>query len=154
MNWIFRQALASERSDIDRVLRAAFTAYMKRLGREIPADYYKWLPASIDRGDVFVADEAGRIVGVAATERRDDGLYLDRLAVDPAKQGTGLGSWLLVRLEEVARSRGDRTMSLQTAEMMAHLLRLYGRHGFEIASRGPPDHGKDPHTRVTMVKPL
>ena len=46
-------------------------------------------------------------------------------------------------------------MSLQTAEMMAHLLRLYGRHGFEIlASRGPPDHGKDPHTRVTMVKSL
>jgi len=103
---------------------------------------------------VYVANEAGRIVGVAATERRDTGLYLDRLAVDPAKQGTGLGSWLLLRLEEVARSRGDRAMSLQTAEMMEHLLRLYGRHGFEIVSRGPPDHGKDPHTRVTMVKLL
>lgn len=105
------------------------------------------------RLDVFVADEAGRIVGVAATEQRDTGLYLDRLA-DPVKQGTGLGSWLLVRLEEVTRSRGDRAMSLTTAEMMDHLLRLYGRHGFEILSRGPPDHGKDPHTRVDMVKPL
>ena len=127
---------------------------MRRLGREIPADYYKWLPASIERGDVFVADEAGRIVGVAATERRDADLYLDRLAVDLAKQGTGLGSWLLIRLEEVARARGDRSMSLQTAEMMDHLLRLYGRHGFEIVSRGPPKHGEDPHTRVRMVKPL
>ena len=38
--------------------------------------------------------------------------------------------------------------------MMEHLLRLYGRHGFEIVGRGPPDHGKDPHMRVTMVKPL
>src|SRR6478752_459248 len=145
MNWVFRQALASECSDADRVLRAAFTPYMRRLGREIPPDYYKWLPASIERGDVFVADEAGRIVGLAATERRDTGLYLDRLAVDPAQQGRGLGSWLLVRLEQVARSRGDRTMSLTTAEMMDHLLRLYGRHGFEIVHRGPPDHGKDPH---------
>jgi GNAT superfamily N-acetyltransferase len=154
MDFIFRQARPSECLDADRVLRAAFTPYMQRLGREIPADYYKWLPASIDRGDVYVANEAGRIVGVAATERRDTGLYLDRLAVDPAKQGTGLGSWLLLRLEEVARSRGDRAMSLQTAEMMEHLLRLYGRHGFEIVHRGPPDHGKDPHTRVTMVKPL
>jgi GNAT superfamily N-acetyltransferase len=154
MTLTFRNALPSEDVDADWVLRAAFTPYMKRLGREIPADYYKWLPASIERGDVFVADEAGRIVGVAATERRETGLYLDRLAVDPAKQGTGLGGWLLVRLEEVARARGDRAMSLTTAEMMEHLLRLYGRHGFEIASRGPPDHGKDPHTRVTMVKPL
>jgi GNAT superfamily N-acetyltransferase len=103
---------------------------------------------------VFVADEAGRIVGVAATERRESGLYLDRLAVDPAKQGSGLGGWLLARLEEVARARSDRTISLMTAEMMGHLLRLYGRHGFEIVHRGPPDHGKDAHIRVHMVKRL
>jgi GNAT superfamily N-acetyltransferase len=127
---------------------------MHRLGREIPLDYHKWLPASIDGGDVFVADEDGRVVGVAATERRDTGLYLDRLAVDPAKQGTGLGSFLLVRLAEVARARGDRAMSLTTAEMMDHLIRLYTSHGFEIVHRGPPDHGRDPHTRVRMVKPL
>jgi GNAT superfamily N-acetyltransferase len=150
----FRNALPAEREQADRVLRAAFTPYMHRLGREIPPGYYEWLPASIARGDVFVAEEAGRIVGVAATERRESGLYLDRLAVDPAKQGSGLGSFLLVRLEEVARARGDRAMSLMTAEMMEHLLRLYGRHGFEIVHRGPPDHGKDPHIRVTMVKAL
>jgi GNAT superfamily N-acetyltransferase len=155
MSLTFRTALPSEYVDVDRVLRAAFTPYMLRLGRDIPTGYYDdRLPTSIERGDVFVAAEFGWIVGVAQTERRDAGLYLDRLAVDPAKQGTGLGSWLLVRLEEVARSRGDRTMSLQTAEMMEHLLRLYGRHGFEIVRRGPPDHGKDPHIRVIMVKPL
>ncbi len=154
MDFVFRPALPAECVDADRVLRAAFTPYMKRLGREIPPDYYKWLPASIERGDVFVADVGGRIVGVAATERRDTGLYLDRLAVDPAKQGTGLGSFLLVQLAEVARARGDHAMSLTTAEMMDHLIRLYSSHGFEIVHRGPPDHGKDPHTRVTMVKPL
>jgi GNAT superfamily N-acetyltransferase len=155
MTLTFRTALPSEYADVDRVLRAAFTPYMHRLGREIPPDYYdQRLPPSIERGDVFVADEAGRIVGVAQTERRDTDLYLDRLAIDPAKQGTGLGSWLLVRLEEVARSRGDRTLSLTTAEMMEHLLRLYGRHGFEIVHRGPPDHDKDRHVRVIMVKTL
>jgi hypothetical protein len=45
-------------------------------------------------------------------------------------------------------------MSLTTAEMMDHLIRLYGSHGFAIVRRGPPDHGRDPHTRVYMVKPL
>jgi len=154
MDFIFRQALPSEGADADRILRAAFTPYIRRLGREIPADYYKWVPASIDRGDLYVADEAGRIVGVAATERREHGLFLDRLAVDPAKQGTGLGSWLLDRLAELARARGDRSLSLDTAEMMDHLIRLYRRNGFEIVRRGPPDHGKDPHIRVHMVKPL
>ena len=71
MDWIFRQALSSEHLDADRVLRAAFTPYMKRLGHENPAHYYKWLPASIERGDVFVADEGGRIVGVAATKQQE-----------------------------------------------------------------------------------
>jgi GNAT superfamily N-acetyltransferase len=154
MDFIFRAALPSEFADADRVLRAAFTPYLARLGREMPPDYYKWLPASIERGDVFVADESGRVVGVAATEQREAELFLDRLAVDPSKQGTGLGRWLLQRLDEVARSRGDRTLSLVTAEMMDHLIKLYGSHGFEIVHRGPPDHGKDAHIRVRMVKTL
>ena len=154
MSFIFRTAQPRECADADRVLRAAFTPYLARLGREIPADYYKWLPASIERGDVFVAEEGGRVVGVAATERRPAELFLDRLAVDPSKQGTGLGRWLLQRLDEVARARGDRAVSLVTAEMMDHLIRLYGSHGFEIAHRGLPDHGKDAHMRVHMRKRL
>lgn len=154
MSFTFRTAQPSEFADADRVLRAAFTPYLAKLGREIPADYYKWLPASIERGDVFVAAEGGRVVGVAATERREAELFLDRLAVDPSKQGTGLGRWLLQRLDEVARGRGDRSVSLVTAEMMDHLIKLYGSHGFAIVHRSPPDHGKDAHMRVHMVKPL
>jgi GNAT superfamily N-acetyltransferase len=154
MDFTFRQAFASEHEAADRVLRTAFTPYLRRLGREIPADYYKWLPASIERGDVYVAADADGLAGVAATERRDTSLYIDRLAVDPSRQASGLGSWLLAHLAEVARARGDRTMSLETAEMMDHLIRLYCRHGFEIVRRGPPSHGLDAHIRVHMVKPL
>jgi ribosomal protein S18 acetylase RimI-like enzyme len=89
---------------------------------------------------------------VAATERRETGLYIDRLGVAPGRQGTGLGSWLLVRLEEVARSIGARGMSLETAEMAEGNIRLYRRHGFEIVGRHLPEHGLDPHLRVHMVK--
>jgi GNAT superfamily N-acetyltransferase len=148
----FRKALPSEREQADRVLRAAFTPYIRRLGREITPDYYTWLPASIERGDTYVADDDGRIVGVAATERRDDSLCIDRLAVDPAQQGTGTGSWMLERLDDAARSSGLRGMSLETAEMMDHLVRLYRRNGFEITGRGLPGHGKDAHMRVQMAK--
>lgn len=154
MPFTFRLAHPSEAADADRVLRAAFTPYLRRLGREIPPGYYGWLPASIERGDLFVADEGGVVVGVAATERRDRELFLDRLAVDPAKQGTGLGRWLLQRLDEVGTARGDQSLSLITAEMMDHLVKLYASHGFEIVHRGRPDHGKDAHIRVHMVKKL
>ena len=79
-------------------------SYMRRLGREIPADYHpKWLPASIERGDVFVADEAGRIVGVAETERRSTACTSNGSPSIRRSRARGLGSWLLVRLEEVAR---------------------------------------------------
>jgi len=154
MDWIFRQALRSEHGDVDRILRAAFTPYIRRLGREIGPDYNSRLAGSIDRGDVYVAVDSEQVAGVAVTERQDGGLFLDRLAVDPARQRSGLGSFLLVRLEEVARAGSASTMSLYTAEMMDHLVRLYRRHGFEIVHRGPPDHGKDPHMRVRMVRAL
>ena len=150
----FRKAVPAERDDAQRILWSAFTPYVRDLGREITVEHYAFLPAAIDRGDVYLAVDGAEIVGVAWTERRDDGFYIDRLGVAPARQGTGLGSWLLVRLEEVARSIGARGMSLETAEMAEGNIRLYRRHGFEIVRRGPPSHGMDAHTRVFMVKPL
>jgi ribosomal protein S18 acetylase RimI-like enzyme len=154
MDFTFRKALPAEGRDVDRVLRSAFTPYVRKLGREVTADYYSWVGAAIERADVYVAADAGGIVGVAVTERRESGLYIDRLGVDPARQGAGLGSWLLTRLEEVARSARLPGMTLETAEMMEHLVRLYRRHGFEIVRRGPPSHGKDSHMRAYMAKRL
>jgi ribosomal protein S18 acetylase RimI-like enzyme len=152
MALIFRRAMSSEHDEVERVLRAAFTPYVRALGRELSAAAFAWLPAQLKNGDIYVASEADRIVGVVRTERRDDGLFIDQIGVDPALQRAGMGSWLLVRIEEVARSSGAPGMALYTAEMMEHLVRLYRRHGFEIVRRGPPDHGLDPHTRVHMVK--
>ena len=150
----FRKAVPSEHDDARRVLWTAFTPYVRNLGREITAHHYTFLADAIERGDVYLAVEDGEIVGVAATERRDDGIYIDRLGVAPVRQGTGLGSFLLERVEEIARSSGLKELSLETAEMAEGNVRLYRRHGFEIVRRGPPSHGMDAHVRVFMVKPL
>src|SRR5262245_60558672 len=122
MALMFRKALPAEGGDVDRVLRSAFTPYVRKLGRELTADYYSWVGAAVERGDVYIGLDDAQMVGVAVTERRDSGLYIDRLAVDPARQAKGLGSWLLARLEEVARASGAQGMSLETAEMMEHLI--------------------------------
>jgi len=150
----FRQALASERDTAQRVLWTAFTPYVRDLGREITVHHYAFLAAAIARGDVYLALDGEEIVGVAATERRDSGIYIDRLGVSPTRQGTGLGSFLLERVEEIARASGLKELSLETAEMAEGNVRLYRRHGFEIVRRGPPSHGMDAHVRVFMVKPL
>jgi hypothetical protein len=60
MDWIFRKAVPSEGADVDRVLRSAFKPYVRKLGREVTADYYAWVGAAIERGDVFVAADAGQ----------------------------------------------------------------------------------------------
>ena len=148
----FRKAVPSERDEAQRILWSAFTPYVRNLGREITAHHYTFLPAAIERGDVYFAVDGDEIVGVAATERRDGGIYIDRLGVDPARQGTGLGSFMLERLEEIARANGLKGLSLETAEMAEGNIRLYRRHGFEIVGCGLPSHGMDAYTRVHMAK--
>jgi ribosomal protein S18 acetylase RimI-like enzyme len=150
----FRKAVPSEHDDARRVLWTAFTPYVRNLGREITAHHYTFLAAAIARGDVYLALDGEEIVGVAATERRDSGIYIDRLGVAPTRQSSGLGSFLLERVEEIARASGLKELSLETAEMAEGNVRLYRRHGFEIVRRGPPSHGRDAHIRVFMVKPL
>jgi ribosomal protein S18 acetylase RimI-like enzyme len=150
----FRKAVPSEHDDARRVLWTAFTPYVRNLGREITAHHYTFLAAAIARGDVYLALDGEEIVGVAATERRDSGIHINRLGVAPTRQSTGLGSFLLERVEEIARASGLKELSLETAEMAEGNVRLYRRHGFEIVRRGPPSHGMDAHTRVFMVKPL
>ena len=155
----FRTAMLSDGEEVVRVILAAFTPYLRALGREFPADgsaeyaeERERFVAELERGDIYVALEGERIVGVIRTKPREKDLYIHQIAVDPARQGTGVGSWLLARIDEVARSRGLGGLSLETAEMAEANIRLYRRHGFEIVGRGPPGHGLDPHTRVHMVK--
>ncbi|SKA37941.1 Ribosomal protein S18 acetylase RimI [Enhydrobacter aerosaccus] len=159
MTLTFRTATLAEIDEVWRVVLTAFTPYIHALGRDWPAEdsaayAEEWArgEAEIGRGDVFVAVEGERIVGVARTRPREKDLYIHQLAVDPSRQGTGVGSWLLQRIDELARARGLDGLSLETAEMAVANIRLYERHGFAIVSRGLPEHGLDAHTRVHMVK--
>ena len=135
----FRTAMPSEGEEVGRVIRAAFTPYFRTLGREFPADgsaqyaeERERFAAELGCGDVYVALDDERIVGAVRTKPQEKDLYIHTIAVDPARQGTGVGSWLLQRVHEVARARGLGGLSLETAEMAVANIRLYQRHGFEI----------------------
>lgn len=157
----FRTAFLPEGEEIERIIRAAFTPYIRALGRELPtagsagfAEGWERFVGELERGEVYVGLDSERIIGAVRTKPQEKDLCIQQIAVDPTRQGTGVGSWLLKRIEEMARARSLGSLSLETAEMAVANIRLYQRHGFEIVSRGPPEHGLDLHTRVYMAKPL
>jgi ribosomal protein S18 acetylase RimI-like enzyme len=146
----FRKVVRPERDEAQRILWSAFTPYVRNLGREITTHHYTFLPAAIERGDVYFAVDGDEIVGVAATERRYGGIYIDRLSVDPARQAPGSEASCWSGSRGIARANGLKGLAL--AEMAEGNIRLYRRHGFEIIGRGLPSHGMDAYVRVHMAK--
>ena len=150
----FTKALQSQHGEIYRLMQEAFTPYVTKLGGGPIAGPYPWLEAAIESGDVYLALDGTQIVGIVTTSRQSDALIIGQLGIDPARQGQGIGSWLLEKIEQTARSEQVKAISLQTAEMMTDLLRLYARHGFRETRKALPAHGDDEHLRVHMEKRL
>jgi GNAT superfamily N-acetyltransferase len=154
MTMTFAPAAPDQLAAVEALMRQAFTPYVRALGREIAPGSYDWYGEAIVKGDIFIARDRGELVGAIATKRGDKDLGLEQIGVSPARQKQGIASWMIGEIESIARDRGCRTMSLNTAEMMVDRVRLYSRHGFRIVRRGPPEHGRDAHVRVYMVKEL
>lgn len=155
MTLVFVTAVPAQLGEVDRLIRAAFTPYVRALGREIAPDAYGWFAGAIEQGDIFAALDGQEIVGAIATRRpAAEELELAMIGVSPTRQKSGIASWMIGQVESIARARGVRTLALVTAEMMEDRVRLYSRHGFRIVRRGPQEQGKDPHVRVYMRKEL
>src|SRR5579872_6380612 len=118
MNLTFGAAAPAELAEVERLIRSAFAPYVRALGREMAPDALAWFIEAIAEGGIFVAREGHEIVGAMATHRRDDALDLTMIGVSPTHQKRGIASWLIERVEEVARRRGTRALTLNTAEMM------------------------------------
>lgn len=88
------------------------------------------------RFQVAVDDATGRIVGYAISGRSGRNGYLQRLAVDPAEQGRGIGRWLVVDgLRWLARWRAEQcVVNTQWGNEVA--LALYERVGFRRLPQG------------------
>jgi ribosomal protein S18 acetylase RimI-like enzyme len=154
MTLTFTPATPDQLGAVDALMRQAFTPYARGLGREIAPDSYGWFGDAIGKGDIFLARDDGQLVGAIATKRGEGDMILELIGVSPTRQKQGIASWMIGQIEPIARARGLSTLSLNTAEMMEDRVRLYSRHGFRIVRRGPPEHGRDTHVRVYMVKEL
>lgn len=82
-------------------------------------------------GEIFFVLEEDRAVGTCALIPHSPGVYeLAKMGVDPAAQGRGFGSMLMVAALAWARQQGARRLELLSNSALAPALSLYEKHGF------------------------
>lgn len=84
---------------------------------------------------VWVAEEAGRILGGLVLILNRDSAKLANVAVDPAARGTGLGRRLIAVAEAACAERTITRLMLRTHAQMPENLSLYAHLGWRETGR-------------------
>lgn len=82
---------------------------------------------------VAVEDASGRIVGSVYVETRGERGYFGMLAVDPSRQGTGLGRKMVEAAEERCRQQGCKHIDITVLSLRPELLPFYRKLGYREA---------------------
>lgn len=116
------------------LVERAYSPYIDRIGRR-PAPMDDDYAEKIQKGRVFVADD-GSPAGLIVLNAAQHHLLIENVAVDPDRQGTGIGRALMAYADVYAHERGLRELRLYTNAAMTENLTLYPRLGYtEVARR-------------------
>ncbi|MBO1073113.1 GNAT family N-acetyltransferase [Roseomonas marmotae] len=124
-----RLARPEEASALAALVERAYAPYVPVIGiRPLPmeGDY----PARVAAGQAWVLEEDGGILGLLVLEEAPDHLWLDNIAVEPARHGAGIGRQLMRFVLGEAARRGKPEVRLATNEKMARNIGIYRRLGF------------------------
>jgi ribosomal protein S18 acetylase RimI-like enzyme len=128
---VTRRAGPDDAAAVAALTRRAYAKWVPILGREplpMTADYDRAVAEHL----VDLVEKGGELVALVEMSVEPDHLLIVNVAVDPALQGEGLGSKLLVHAETVARQHDRTLMRLYTNRLMAVNIALYQRHGYTI----------------------
>ena len=154
MNIKFNPADASQKDEVEAILRSAFTTYASKVGYALTQNTFSWLTSAISNRAVYVGMHDHRMIGVVVTRLHGVELELKFIAVPPQFHGRGIGGRLIALIEQQALSLGCTVLTLHTALLRDDLIRFYKHHGFVEFKRAPPEHGKDNNIRIHMKKLL
>jgi ribosomal protein S18 acetylase RimI-like enzyme len=146
---MIRLAMAQEADTIRDIVDAAYRDYIPRIGKP-PGPMLDDYVRRVAKGEAWVLEDAGRIVGILVLEQTDESFLLDNVAVAPHAQGGGYGRMLIAFAEAEGRRRGYREIRLYTHALMTENQALYRRLGFAETGR-ITEKGFD---RVYMTKQL
>lgn len=136
---MIRLARPEEAAALAALVERAYAAYLPVIGRR-PAPMDDDYAARIAAGQAWVLEAAedgpgGGPAALLVLEAADGHLWLDNIAVDPARQGSGLGRVLMRFVGEEALRRGLPEVRLLTNEKMERNLAFYARLGFTEQER-------------------
>ena len=132
-----RRATPADAGAIRRVVHAAYVDYTPLLGRT-PFPMLTDFDAAIREHEVWVLVGAdGSVAAVLELIDEPDRLWIDNVAVDPARQGRGLGRRLLQFADDEARRRGRPELGLLTNERYLANIAMYERYGYVETHREP-----------------
>jgi ribosomal protein S18 acetylase RimI-like enzyme len=103
-------------------------------------------------------DSGSRIIGALKIDLEANHAHVGPIAVEPSRQGSGVGKALVTEAEKYARARGIPRMDLCVMSFRPTLPRFYESLGFEATGTAPYDDccGRlltDAH-RILMTKEL
>jgi len=129
-----RRARAEDAPAIAALVDRAYEKYVERIGRKprpMTADYDK----AVATHQMWVVEDGGVLVAALELIPEKDVLLIENIAVDPARQGTGLGKRLLAFAEDEARRQGYPALRLYTNEKMTENIAIYTRCGYRKTGR-------------------
>lgn len=130
-----RRAVAADVPAIRALVRAAYQHYVARIGREpmpMTADYDR----AVVEHEIWLFEDAAGLGGVLELKPCGDGeLSIENIAVDPARQKSGIGRKLMAFAEDEARRQGCDRVTLYTNEKMVENIALYTRLGYAETER-------------------
>lgn len=83
-------------------------------------------------------NDAGAIEGCVFLHKKERGLYLGMLTVEPGLQGSGIGKKLLVAAETYAREQGCPYIYMTVFSVRTELIAWYERHGYHRTGETKP----------------
>jgi predicted N-acetyltransferase YhbS len=140
-----RIAEAEDIAGIVALLNAAFAMERDFIAKD------RTSPPEIERymttGTFLVVDgDNGRLASCVYLEQRGDRLYLGMLAVDPSRQGSGLGRRMMTAADAHAAARGCHAIDIRIVDRRTELPPFYKALGFV-------DNGTEPLVEPLLTKP-
>lgn len=102
---------------------------------------------------LFVAEDAGQLIGYAVLWFAADEAELGDLAVHPEARRRGLGRWILEGALREARLRGATHVFLEVREANAGARRMYEKAGFETVGVRPSYYTHPVEDAILMRRP-
>lgn len=135
-NLAFSTATPADALTIRDLVRTAYARWVPIIGRE-PRPMLVDYALAVVSHRIDLLHDGVDLIGLIETDLREDHLWIENVAVDPARQGQGHGRRLLDHAETLANRAGRREMRLLTNAAFASNVALYQGIGFAETLREP-----------------